>query len=122
MQGQPVDHHYLLRSPVASPCSPRNWENVFAHDPQLIIVDVDFCNTHLLLIIRNGRKYGLYSLSLPLGDDKVGAFLKDFNPQSLPLPDHVSQILPVSNYDFYSSTMCVTMSSAFYINFCGEIN
>ncbi|KAH6833743.1 Prolyl oligopeptidase family protein [Perilla frutescens var. hirtella] len=105
MQGQPVDHHYLLRSPVASPCSPRNWENVFAHDPQLIIVDVDFCNTHLLLIIRNGRKYGLYSLSLPL------AFLKDFNPQSLPLPDHLSQILPGSNYDFYSSTMCVTITS-----------
>lgn len=111
MQGQPVDHHYLLRSPVASSCSPRNWENVFARDQQLIIVDIDFCNTHLLLIIRNGRKYELYSLSLPLANDKAGARLKDFNPHSLPLPDHVSQILPGSNYDFYSSTMRFTITS-----------
>lgn len=146
-------------------------------------MDVDFCNTHLLLIIRNGRKYELYSLSLPLANDKVmlssdpsthaimtinlkssscyfclcisiennivasslllshknrlricyvwcriyinisgtevcsemilqaGARLKDFNPRSLPLPDHVSQILPGSNYDFYSSTMRFTITS-----------
>lgn len=26
IKGQPVDHHYLLYSPVASSCSPRNWE------------------------------------------------------------------------------------------------
>ncbi|KAH6761644.1 Prolyl oligopeptidase family protein [Perilla frutescens var. hirtella] len=76
MQGKPVDHHYLLRSPVASPCSPRNWENVFAHDPQLIIVDVDFCNN-------------VFAHDPQLIIVDVGAFLKDFNPQSLPLPDHM---------------------------------
>ncbi|XP_047958257.1 protease 2 isoform X1 [Salvia hispanica] len=111
LQGQPVDNHYLLCSPVASSCIPRNWQNVFAHDQQMSIVDVDFCSTHLVLIVRNGRKYELYSLSLPLDSNKVGALLKDFNLQSLPLPDHVAQILPGSNYDFYSSTMRVTVTS-----------
>ncbi|KAG6398483.1 hypothetical protein SASPL_139945 [Salvia splendens] len=111
LTGQPVDNHYLLCSPVASSCIPRNWQNVFSHDQQMSIVDVDFCSTHLVLIVRNGRKYELYSLSLPLDRNKVGALLKDFNLQSLPLPDHVAQILPGSNYDFYSSTMRFTVSS-----------
>lgn len=53
-------------------CDPA--QNVFAHDQQLNIVDVDFCKTHLLLIVRNGRKYEMYSLSLPLGNDKVMRF------------------------------------------------
>ncbi|KAG8384469.1 hypothetical protein BUALT_Bualt04G0121000 [Buddleja alternifolia] len=110
-QGQPVDHHYLLRSPVASSCSPRNWENVFASDQQLIIEDVDFSDSHLVLIVRNGRKYELWSISLPLSNGKAEAHLKEFNPQNLPLPEHVSQILPGPNYDFYSSTMRFTITS-----------
>ncbi|KAL6572892.1 hypothetical protein OROHE_002368 [Orobanche hederae] len=111
LQGQPVDHHYLLRCLVGSSCSPRNWENIFVSDQQLIIEDVDFCNSHLLLITRDGLKYGLYSISLPLSIGKEGAHLKEFNPQSLPLPDYVSQILPAANYDFYSSTMRFTIIS-----------
>ncbi|GER35697.1 prolyl oligopeptidase family protein [Striga asiatica] len=110
-QGQPVDHHYLLRCPVSSPCSPRNWENIFANDQQLIIEDVDFCNSHMLLVTRDDKKYGLYSISLPLSIDKAGAHLNEFDPESLPLPDHVSQILPGANYDFYSSTMRFTIIS-----------
>ncbi|KAL0377785.1 UNVERIFIED_CONTAM: Dipeptidyl aminopeptidase BI [Sesamum radiatum] len=110
-QGQTVDHHYLLRSPVASSCSPRNWENVFANDQELIIEDVDFCDSHMLLIVREGRKYRLYSICLPLSNTKVGVHLKEFNPQNLPLPDHVSQILPGPNYDFYSSIMRFAITS-----------
>ncbi|KAL3616466.1 hypothetical protein CASFOL_039856 [Castilleja foliolosa] len=113
LQGQPVDHHYLLRCPVNSLCNPRDWEriNIFASDEQLIIEDVDFCHSHLLLIIKHGRKYGLYSISLPLCIGKAGAHLKEFNPQNLPLPDHVSQILPGPNYDYHSSTMRFTIIS-----------
>ncbi|KAL3813572.1 hypothetical protein ACJIZ3_014840 [Penstemon smallii] len=109
--GQPVDHHYLLRSPVASSCSRRKWENVFVDEQQWIIEDVDFCESHLVLIVREGRKYRLCSISLPLSNAKVGARLKDFNLQILPLPDHVSQILPGPNYDFYSSTMRFSITS-----------
>ncbi|KAL8477638.1 hypothetical protein ACS0TY_029805 [Phlomoides rotata] len=111
IQGKPVDHHYLLYSPVDSSCSPRNWENVFVNDQQLIIEDVDYCNSHMLLVTREGRKYGLCSIPLPLANGKVGAPLKEFNPQPLPLPDHVSQILPGPNSDFYSSTMRCTITS-----------
>ncbi|KAL7101258.1 hypothetical protein ACP275_08G044200 [Erythranthe tilingii] len=111
MQGQPVDHHYLLRSPVTSSCIPRNWENVFANDQLLTIEDVDFCHSHLLLIVKDRQKYGLYSVSLPLSNDKVGGHLQEFNLQKLPFPDHVSQIFPGPNYDFNSSTMRFTITS-----------
>lgn len=109
--GQPVDHHYLLRSPVNSPCSPRNWENVFADDQKLVIEDVDFCHSHLVLIVKDGRKYGLCSISLPPNIDKVGEDLREYNPQDLPLPNYVSQIFPGPNYDFYSSNMRFTIAS-----------
>lgn len=110
IQGEPVDHHYLLRSPATS-CSPRKWENVFANYQQLVIEDVDFCDTHLVLIVRDGWKYKLCSISLPLNNDKRGVPVQDLHPQSLPLPDHVSQIFPGPNYDFYSSTMRFTITS-----------
>ncbi|XP_051115940.1 uncharacterized protein LOC127241094 [Andrographis paniculata] len=111
IQGQPVDHHYLLRSPVSSSCSTMNWENVFVNDPQLVIEDVDFCNTHMVLLLRDGRTFRLCSIPLPLSNEKMGFHLKMFNPQNLPLPDHVSQIFPGSNYDFYSSTMRFILTS-----------
>lgn len=98
-QGQQIDHHYLLQSTVDPSCYPRKWEvsiplycfyqtlrfswswalfifhdllqNVFANEQELIIEDVDFCHSHLVLIIREKRKYGLCSISLPLSSPKV---------------------------------------------------
>lgn len=37
--------------------------------------------------------------------------LKELSPQFLPLPKNVSQIMPGTNYDYYSSTMRFTISS-----------
>ncbi|XP_075503014.1 uncharacterized protein LOC142540613 [Primulina tabacum] len=110
-QGQQIDHHYLRQSTVDSSRYPRKWENVFANEQELMIEDVDFCHSHLVLIIRDKRKYGLCSISLPLSSAKLGSRLKEFHPQYLPLPDHVSQILPGPNYDYFSSTMRFTITS-----------
>ncbi|KAG7993799.1 hypothetical protein I3843_01G024000 [Carya illinoinensis] len=110
-QGQSVDYHYLLRSPVDASSSPRKWENVFSDDQDLIIEDVDFSDTHLVLITREGRKFRICSISLPLPVRKGAVHLKELNPYFLPLPEHVSQISPGPNYDYYSSTMRFTMSS-----------
>ncbi|CAA3016400.1 protease 2-like [Olea europaea subsp. europaea] len=110
-QGQPVDHHYLLRSPSACSHSPRKWESVFVDDQELIIEDVDFCDSYLVLIVREGRKYRLCSVSLPLSTAKASLPLKELNPQYLPIPDHVSQILPGPNYDYYSSIMRFMITS-----------
>ncbi|KAF5463876.1 hypothetical protein F2P56_014004 [Juglans regia] len=110
-QGQSVDYHYLLCSPVDASSSPRKWENVFSDDQDLIIEDVDFSDTHLILITREGRKYRICSISLPLPVRKGAVHLKELNPYFLPLPQHVSQISPGPNYDYYSSTMRFTISS-----------
>ncbi|KAG6729398.1 hypothetical protein I3842_01G027400 [Carya illinoinensis] len=110
-QGQSVDYHYLLRSPVDASSSPRKWENVFSDDQDLIIEDVDFSDTHLVLITREGRKFRICSISLPLSVRKGAVHLKELNPYFLPLPEHVSQISPGPNYDYYSSTMRFTISS-----------
>ncbi|KAG2724591.1 hypothetical protein I3760_01G025300 [Carya illinoinensis] len=110
-QGQSVDYHYLLRSPVDASSSPRKWENVFSDDQDLIIEDVDFSDTHLVLITREGRKFRICSISLPLPVRKGAVHLKELNPYFLPLPEHVSQISPGPNYDYYSSTMRFTISS-----------
>ncbi|CAN0910339.1 Dipeptidyl aminopeptidase BI [Linum grandiflorum] len=111
-EGRLVDHHYLLRSPVNTSSGPRVWENVFNDDQDMIVEDVDFCNTHMVLIVREGWSFRLCSLPLPLADRKSGpAYLKELNPTYLPLPTYVSQISPGTNYDFYSSTMRFTVSS-----------
>nr|GMC68695.1 protease 2-like [Ipomoea batatas] len=108
--GQSVDSHYLLRAPVNYPFHKNKWENVFVDDSE-VIEDVDFSNTHMVLIVRDGRKFRLCSVPLPLPSGKVGIRLEELNPQFLPLPDNVCQILPGPNYDFYSSTMRFTILS-----------
>ncbi|KAA8531765.1 hypothetical protein F0562_006518 [Nyssa sinensis] len=110
-EGQPFDFHYLLRRNVEASFGPINWERVFIDDPELIIEDVDFCDTHLVLIVREGRKFRLCSVSLPLASGKGAVYLKDLCPHFLPLPNYVSQISPGPNYDYYSSTMRFTISS-----------
>ncbi|XP_028117145.1 uncharacterized protein LOC114314839 isoform X1 [Camellia sinensis] len=108
--GQPVDYHYLLCSSVDI-SAPRKWENVFIDDRELIIEDVDFCDTHLVLIVREGRKFKLCSVALPLPTREGAVHLKELYPHFLPLPKYVSQISPGPNYDYYSSTMRFTISS-----------
>ncbi|XP_074305195.1 uncharacterized protein LOC141640240 isoform X2 [Silene latifolia] len=109
--GQPVDNHYLLRSPVDVASDQRVWENVFADDPDMIIEDVDFCNTHLVLIIRESQKLRLCAVPLPFPSHKGTVPLAEHCPRFLSLPSHVCEILPGSNYDFQSSTMRFTVSS-----------
>ncbi|KAF2295138.1 hypothetical protein GH714_031666 [Hevea brasiliensis] len=110
-EGQLVDHHYLLRCPVDSSSSPRKWESIFNDDQDLIIEDVDFCYTHLALIIREGWSFRLCSVPLPLPCGKKGFDLEELNPRFLPLPKYVSQISAGPNYDYHSSTMRFTISS-----------
>ncbi|KAJ4981174.1 hypothetical protein NE237_032011 [Protea cynaroides] len=108
--GKHVDFHYLLRSPVETSSS-RTWESVFIDEPDFVVEDVDFSDTHMVLILREGRKFRICSVNLPLPSGKGAVHLKELNPQFLPLPEHVSQILPGPNYDYYSSTMRFTISS-----------
>ncbi|MFS7974058.1 putative oligopeptidase B [Helianthus anomalus] len=108
--GQSVDCHYLHRSPLHS-SGPRKWENVFIDDEDLIIEDVDFCNSHMVLIIREGGRFRLCSVALPMTSSKGAAYLRELYPNFLPLPESVSQISPGTNYDFYSSIMRFTISS-----------
>ncbi|CAH9098240.1 unnamed protein product [Cuscuta europaea] len=108
--GKPVDSHYLLRAPLKYPLDQSTWENVF-DDKLEAIEDVDFSSTHMVLILREGRRYRLCSVPLPLPSGKVGVRLEELNPHFLPLPDNVSQILPGPNYDFCSSMMRFTVLS-----------
>ncbi|KAE7999826.1 hypothetical protein FH972_004221 [Carpinus fangiana] len=110
-EGQSVDYHYLLRSPVGASSSSRIWESVFLDDGNLVIEDVDFSDTHLVLITREGQKFRICSVTLPLPVGKGGVQLKDLNPYFLPLPKYVSQISSGPNYDYYSSAMRFTISS-----------
>ncbi|KAK2981021.1 hypothetical protein RJ640_012180 [Escallonia rubra] len=109
--GQPFDHHYLLRCPVDSAFSPRQWENVLVDDQELIVEDVDFSDSHLVLTVREGRNFRLCSVALPLPSGEGAAHLKDLNPYFLPLPSSVTRIFPGPNYDYYSSIMRFTISS-----------
>ncbi|KAH9620637.1 hypothetical protein KSS87_008673, partial [Heliosperma pusillum] len=86
-------------------------ENVFADDPDMIIEDVDFCNTHLVLIIRESQKLRLCAVPLPFPSHKETVRLAEHCPRFLSLPNHVCEILPGSNYDFQSSTMRFAISS-----------
>lgn len=108
--GQPVDCHYLLRSPLHT-SGPRKWENIFLDDKDMIIEDVDFSNSHLVLIIREGGRFRLCSVPLPMTTNKDSVYLRELRPHFLPLPESVSQISPGPNYDFYSSIMRFTISS-----------
>ncbi|TXG59526.1 hypothetical protein EZV62_014099 [Acer yangbiense] len=110
-EGRVVDNHYLLRSPVDASSSPRIWESVFTDNKDMVVEDVDFCKTHLALIIREGWKFRLCSVALPLSVSKGPVHLKELHPYFLPLPKHVSQISPGPNYDYYSSTMRFSLSS-----------
>ncbi|XP_065876465.1 uncharacterized protein [Euphorbia lathyris] len=109
--GQPVDHHYLLSSPVDASSGSRVWESILNDDQALVVKDVDFCDTHLAIIIQEGWSFRLCSVPLPLPAGKKGINLEELNPRFLPLPKYVSQISPGTNYDYYSSTMRFTISS-----------
>ncbi|GAB4848923.1 hypothetical protein Ancab_003735 [Ancistrocladus abbreviatus] len=109
--GQPVDNHHLLCSPVEAAAGQRQWKNVFVDDPNLIIEDVDFCNTHLVLIARDGQRFKLCSIVLPLPNQQEPVHLDELNHCFLPLPKYVSEISPGPNYDYFSSTMRFTISS-----------
>ncbi|KAL5201135.1 hypothetical protein ABZP36_035489 [Zizania latifolia] len=110
-EGAPVDSHYLMLSDVESP-GPKNWMDVIVEEPGITLEDVDFCDTHMVLILKHGRKLKLCSVKLPLPENiKVPARLSDFHPSYLSLPNHVCQILSGPNYDYYSSTMRFIISS-----------
>ncbi|XP_021751822.1 uncharacterized protein LOC110717433 [Chenopodium quinoa] len=110
-EGQPVDNHYLLRSPVDIAPGNRVWESVFVDDPNMVIVDVDFNDTHLVLILREGQTLRLCTVPLPLPTHKAAIRLVEHSPRFLPLPKHICEILPGPNYDFNSSTVRFTVSS-----------
>ncbi|KAL7606042.1 hypothetical protein Lser_V15G20495 [Lactuca serriola] len=109
-EGNSVNYHYILRSPLHS-SSPRKWENVFIDDNDLVIEDVDFCDSHLVLIVKEGERFRLCSVALPLPRNKDVFHLKELGLHFLPLPESVSQISPGPNYDFYSPIMRFTISS-----------
>lgn len=100
-----------MRTAVDSSSGPKTWENVLIDDPELIIEDVDFCDSYLVLLVREGRNYKLCSVDLPLPCGKGAVQLKELNPRYLSLPNHVCQISPGPNYDYSSSTMRFTISS-----------
>lgn len=106
-----VDNHYLLCSSVNDSSNPRKWEEVFVDDQNLIVEDVDFCDKYLVLITREGRKFQLCSVSLPLPFGKGAIKLRELDLQYLSLPKHVCQISPGPNYDYYSSVMRFVISS-----------
>ncbi|XP_020599107.1 uncharacterized protein LOC110038574 [Phalaenopsis equestris] len=107
--GVPVDSHYLLCSSFEA-SSIGNWENVMLEEPAVSLVDVDFCDTHMVLVLKENKRYRLCSISLP-SDAKGPVHLEKLNPCFLPLPDHVCQIQSGPNYDFYSSITRFIISS-----------
>ncbi|WCJ31037.1 Prolyl oligopeptidase family protein [Euphorbia peplus] len=109
--GQPVDHHYLLSSPVDASPGSRVWESILSDDQAMVVEDVDFCNTHLAMIIREGWRLRLCSVPLPLPAGKKGIKLEELKPTFLPLPKYVSHISPEANYDYYLSNMRFMISS-----------
>lgn len=46
-------------------------QNVFNHDPDLVVEDIDFSDKHFVLILREGQNLRLCSVSLPLPSGKV---------------------------------------------------
>ncbi|XP_019711275.1 uncharacterized protein [Elaeis guineensis] len=103
--GVAVDSHYLLRR-IAEASGSNNWESILLEDPGATIEDVDFCDTHMVLILKEGKTFRLCSIPLPLPVDfKEPVHLAALRPSYLALPKHVCQISPGPNYDYYSSTM-----------------
>ncbi|KAJ0963395.1 hypothetical protein J5N97_028517 [Dioscorea zingiberensis] len=107
--GVPANSHYLLCCAGAD-IESRNWESVLVEDPDVSIEDIDFCDSHMVLIIREGIKLKLCSVALPLNRSGP-VHLAALHPCFLPLPSHVCQISPGPNYDYYSSTVRFTISS-----------
>lgn len=109
--GKLSDGHYLLRCPVVA-CDSGDWENVFIDDSDMWIEDAVFLDKHMVLILRKGRTPAVCSLELPLPVNLIGGMnLHDLNPCFLPVPRHVCQISPVTNYDFCSSVVRLVISS-----------
>lgn len=46
-------------------------QEVFVSDEDLVVEDIDFCDKYLVLITREGQKFQLCSVSLPLPLGKV---------------------------------------------------
>lgn len=46
-------------------------QNVITDDPGIIIEDVDFCNSHVVLVVRESQELRLCSVALPLPSGKV---------------------------------------------------
>ncbi|ONK76002.1 uncharacterized protein A4U43_C03F22810 [Asparagus officinalis] len=109
--GVPANSHYLLRCSIED-SNLRTWENVVLEEPGISIEDVDFCDTHMVLVLREGKRFQICSVPLPLaGYGKGAKHLTDFHPCFLPLPNHVCQISSGPNYDYYSSVMRFIISS-----------
>lgn len=109
--GVPADSHYLLRCAIED-SGLRNWENVILEEPGITIEDVDFCDTHMVLVLKEGKRLRICSVALPLPVYGKGAMrLNSLHPCYLPLPNHVCQISSGPNYDYYSSTMRFIISS-----------
>lgn len=107
----PVGSHYLLRR-VAEASGSKNWEILLLEDPGATIEDVDFCDTHMVFILKEGKTFRICSIPLPLSVDGKGpVHLAALNQCFLPLPKHVCHISPGPNYDYYSSTMRFIISS-----------
>lgn len=47
------------------------FQPVFAEDQGLLIQDVDFCESHMVITTREGRAIKLCAVELPLPDGKV---------------------------------------------------
>lgn len=47
---------------------------VFIDDPELIIEDVDFCKTHLSLIVKQMQSFKICVVDLPLKTEQVKAY------------------------------------------------
>ncbi|KAK4393360.1 Dipeptidyl aminopeptidase BI [Sesamum angolense] len=74
-----IRHTKDFRYLTVNAFSTQSSKNVFANDQELIIEDVDFCDSHVLLIVREGRKYRLCSISLPLSNSKMPDAVVDYD-------------------------------------------
>ncbi|KAF3323978.1 prolyl endopeptidase-like protein [Carex littledalei] len=105
------DTHCLLFSDANS-SSTNDWQNLLDEEPGTTLLDVDFCDSHMVLILKQENKFRLCSVKLPLPSNIKGPVrLSDLYPCNLALPDHVCQITSGPNYDFFSSVMRFTISS-----------
>ncbi|KAJ3670119.1 hypothetical protein LUZ60_010443 [Juncus effusus] len=112
------DSHYILCSDADSAGS-YNWKNLLIEEDGMSLIDVDFCDTHMVLVLNqeninnnNNNKFRLCSINIPLPSDlTLPVRLSALHPSDLPLPQHVCEISSGPNYDYYTSTMRFTISS-----------